>query len=512
MSRAVPTARKRGLTALGALGAAALLGTGGWIWYLGGRSAPADSPRPAASYVGRATCASCHESEAALWSGSHHDLALQEPTEEAVLGDFDGATLTHFGTTATFFERDGRLFARTESAGGDLADFEIAYTLGAHPLQQYLVEFPGGRYQALGIAWDSRPLSEGGQRWFHLYPDAEIGPDDPLHWTQPAHNWNYMCAECHSTGLQKGYDPVAKVYETTWSEIDVSCEACHGPGSSHVAWAEETARDGGVPTPGADGSWLSAGLADPDRGWAFGTAARVATRTAPLASNEEVETCAQCHARRAILEDGRVAGRPLMDTHEPSLLHEGLYYADGQILDEVYVYGSFAQSRMYRAGVTCSDCHDPHSLDLRATGNALCSRCHLASQYDAPSHHFHPAESPGAQCVECHMPERTYMVVDPRRDHSLGIPRPDLSQLVGSPTACNGCHTEESVEWAAQVLEGWFGSTAERRKHFGEAIHAGRIGGPGADTALVALALDGSEPAIARATALSLLSRYPGGL
>ena len=117
-------------------------------------------------------------------------------------------------------------------------EYRIDYTFGVYPLQQYLVAFPGGRFQALPLAWDARPKDQGGQRWFHLYPDEKIAHDDELHWTGINQNWNWMCADCHSTNLVRGYDLKTDSYHTTWSALNVSCEACHGPGSGHVAWAK----------------------------------------------------------------------------------------------------------------------------------------------------------------------------------------------------------------------------------------------------------------------------------
>ena len=141
-----------------------------------------------------------------------------------------------------------------------------------------------------------------------------------------------------------------------------------------------------------------------------------------------------------------------------ALLEPGLYHPDGQILEEVYVYGSFVQSRMHSAGVTCSDCHDPHALNVRSAGNALCSRCHQSAAYDTPAHHFHEPESTGASCVECHMPATTYMVNDPRRDHSIRVPRPHLSVQLGTPNACTDCHTDRSADWAAGFVDLWYES------------------------------------------------------
>ncbi len=460
-----------------------------------------------AVFVGRKTCAQCHQKEDQLWSGSHHDLAMQVASQKSVLGDFNNVRFTHFGVTSTFYKRDGKFMVRTDGPGGKLHDYEIKYTFGVYPLQQYLVEFPGGRLQALSIAWDSRPKSVGGQRWFHLYPDEKIAHDDVLHWTGLNQNWNHMCAGCHSTNLKKNYQPEQNRFHTTWSEINVSCEACHGPGSRHLAWAEQAENRGEPSKDGAQG--LVVRLKDRDGvHWTIDAGTGNAQRSVPAKWGIEIELCARCHSRRATISEDYAPGRSLHDTHLPALLEERLYHADGQIKDEVYVYGSFRQSKMYRTGVTCSDCHEPHSLKLRASGNAVCAQCHLPQKFDASSHHFHKPGSMGASCVECHMPAKTYMVVDPRRDHSIRIPRPDLSVKLDTPNACNQCHTDRSTTWAADAVQKWVGRTPKGFQNFAEALHAGRSGAPAAQQLLVRLAADDSAPNIARATALSQLGRY----
>ncbi|MFQ5992570.1 MAG: tetratricopeptide repeat protein, partial [Nitrospiraceae bacterium] len=386
--------------------------------------------------------------------------------------------------------------------------YEIAYTFGASPLQQYLIKFPGGRYQVLSIGWDSRPGEDGGQRWVHLYPDEKIPHDDELHWTGPNQNWNYMCANCHSTNLRQNYRLDQDLYETVWSEIDVSCEACHGPGSRHVDWARMNAL--GQDRAGEGHKGLEVHLSDPDHvTWLPDVNTGTAKRSSPRLSRAQVETCARCHSRRRVIDDDDVYGRPLLDTHRPSLLDAGLYHADGQILGEVYVYGSFLQSKMYRAGVTCSDCHEPHGLDVHAPGNALCTRCHEQTRFDTPKHHFHKPKSPGAMCVDCHMPERTYMVVDPRRDHSFRIPRPDLTEQIGTPNACTQCHTNRSARWAAEMVARWYGHERPEERDYGPTLQAGRDGVPEGGDALVKLAGDTNRPSIVRATALDLLDRFP---
>ncbi len=461
--------------------------------------------RMEASYVGRQTCAGCHAEQARLWQGSHHDLAMQEANEGTVLGDFLGAEFRKDGVVSRFFRQDGRYLVRTDGPDGGLADFEIKYTFGFTPLQQYLVELPGGRLQALSIAWDSRPKEQDGQRWFHLYPDEKIDYKDELHWTKRAQNWNYMCAECHSTNLQKNYDPARRTYRTAASEIDVACEACHGPGSDHVAWAE---RKPGFERIDVGTRGLTVRLNERQKiQWTIDPASGNAHRSIPRSSEREIQVCARCHARRAQLA-GDYRHGPLMDTHLPSLLQETLYQDDGQIEGEVYEYGSFLQSRMYAAGVTCSDCHEPHSLKLRVPGNGVCLQCHGQNKYDTEKHHFHAAGSGGTQCVNCHMPARTYMVVDPRRDHSFRVPRPDLSVRLGTPNACGNCHANKPARWAADKVRQWYGHDPKSYQNYAETLHAARTGATDAEARLLALLRDKDQPAIARASAAAELGHW----
>ena len=191
-----------------------------------------------AEFVRGQNCIGCHEAEGKLWSGSHHDRAMQIASSDTILGDFASASLTHFGVTSTFSRKGDEYVVTTEGPDGKPRDYTVAYTFGVYPLQQYLTAFPGGRYQVLPFGWDSRPKKEGGQRWFHLYPNEKITIGDPLHWTGMNHTWNYMCADCHSTNLRRNFDISSNTYKTSWTDINVSCEGCHGPGSRHVAWAK----------------------------------------------------------------------------------------------------------------------------------------------------------------------------------------------------------------------------------------------------------------------------------
>lgn len=463
-----------------------------------------EKPPKSPTYVGAQVCKTCHEPEFTAWSGSHHERAMQAATAATVLGNFADARFRHMGIESTFFKRGDKFMVRTDGPDGKLADYDIAYTFGVYPLQQYLIPFPGGRYQALPIAWDARPKDQGGQRWFHLQPTEKIDPKDPLHWTGRYQNWALQCAECHSTDLKKGYDAASDTYKTTYSEINVACEACHGQGSKHVDWAREAKQpyamhgDKGLPTLAT--RWNEA--------WKFPASdARFAVRDKP-ADPAGMNSCAACHARRATLSEARQAGAPLEDSHRLAMLTAPNYHADGQQREEVYVWGSFLQSKMYQNGVTCMDCHEPHAQKLRAEGNALCTRCHNAAEFDAPKHHRHLAGGKGAQCVTCHMPTQNYMVIHARQDHSLRVPRPDLSQSLGSPNACTQCHVDKKPAWAASAMDKWYGKTWRERPHYGPTLHAGETLGPRALPALLELATSPTAPAIVRATAATLAQPY----
>jgi len=486
-----------------------------WIAWFQLAHAPSSGPAAAlvasaASYVGAAACKGCHEAEYKAWQGSHHEQAMQAAGGATVLGNFSNVRFWRYGIETTFFRRDGRFMVRTDGADGKLADFEISHTFGVYPLQQYLVAFPGGRFQTLQIAWDSRPKEAGGQRWFHLQPDEKISHKDPLHWTGIYQNWAMQCAECHSTDLRKGYDATTRTYKTTYAEINVACESCHGQGSHHLEWAGRTK----APYGANEDKGLVRLASNWQSDWKMPSAdARSAVRTSP-ADPAGMNTCAACHARRSTLSEERQAGAPLEDSHRLAMLTPPNYHVDGQQREEVYVWASFLQSKMHQRGVTCMDCHEPHAQKLRAEGNALCTRCHAQASFDSPAHHRHAEGSKGAQCVNCHMPTQNYMVIHARQDHSLRIPRPDLSQTLGSPNACTQCHTERQPAWAASAMDQWYGTAWRARPHFGSVLHAAQSKGLAALPELLALAGDASVPAVVRATAATLAQplAHPGTL
>ncbi len=442
----------------------------------------------AQDYVGSNACIDCHQDEAAAWEGSHHALAWTEVEDGSVLADFDGTTFEHDGMTVSFELSSGQPLAEVTEKDGSVTLYPVHSVVGIEPLQQYLFETEPGRLQSFDVVWDTKI-----GRWYHLYPDQDLPPDDGLHWTGPYKNWNARCAECHATGFVKDYDGGTRQYASTQVEIGVGCEACHGPGSEHLEWTTGKTMTDGLNEYGFPMSW--------GRGQ----------------TEAEIQQCAGCHSRREALEDGNpLPGTAYHDAYNLAVLRPGLYHPDGQILDEVYVYGSFLQSKMYAKGVGCMDCHDAHRAELIADGNGVCTQCHspagnpefpsLALQdYDTPDHHYHPEESDGAQCKSCHMIERTYMGVDGRRDHSFRIPRPDLALGVD---ACTDCHSDKAQGWAADQIAAWYPASTQRGPHYGTAFSEAAAGQLDDPAALLAIAKDTNQPGIVRATALYLLQPF----
>lgn len=536
-----------------------------------------------AEYVGSQSCTECHAEQQKKFHGSHHDLAMQLANDKSVLANFDDVTLEHYGITSRMFKRNGQFLVQTEGPDGQLHDYTVKYVFGITPLQQYMVEFPDGQDQSSPTAsaskdqpvsrqpFSSQPLSSQlkalpriqvlpvcwnteKKEWFYLDPPdvhTRLDPRDDLHWTGIAQRWNTMCAECHSTNYRKNFQPAGMKsldehspetvnqvgsgigsYLSEFSEINVACESCHGPASIHVELAKKGTKH-----------WT--------RETGYGLAELKQT------AEQQIQSCAPCHSRRGIIYGDFQAGDDYFDHHQLSLLTWPTYYPDGQILDENYEWGSFAQSKMYHKGIRCTDCHDPHSASLKFQGNQVCTSCHQhpAAKYDSPSHHFHQPGSEGAQCVNCHMPSTTYMEVDGRRDHSLRIPRPDMSRLMNTPNACTGCHLKHenvdqdkrpqlvlyedwmrmardgdsqvaaeirrSNQWCDEACDRWYGQQRRREAHWGLALAAGQglLAANAAQSAdddaqttnmLVNLLKSRGEtaPFLARATALHVLLEH----
>src|SRR6187399_753998 len=427
-------------------------------------------------FIGEQSCKSCHAKQYDDWLRSDHFMAMQPPNDLTVKGNFNNVSFTADGVTSRFFKKDGKFFINTQGEDGRNYDYEVKYTFGFTPLQQYLVEFPGGKMQVPRVSWDTKR-----KKWFHQYAGQKINSHDWFHWTANSQNWNTMCASCHSTNLQKNYSIDSDSYHTTYSVINVSCESCHGAGKLHVDFVSSDEYKNGKKIRGYYLDKNSEQLA-------------------------QINTCAPCHARKSDISATLTKSGEIMDNYIPEIPTNEHFHADGQVNDEDYIYTSFLQSKMFHRGVKCSNCHNPHSGKILFAANQLCLQCH-AKKYDDPSHTFHAVGATASECKSCHMPGKIYMGNDLRHDHSFRVPRPDLSVKYGTPNACTNCHNDKPAQWAADAITIWFGP--ERKYHFAEDLIPGSKIEQGSEGHLIKLLGDTAVPNIVKATAAYYLGNLP---
>lgn len=426
-----------------------------------------------ARYMGSASCKECHSEAYEKWTHSNHALAERPITQEMDLDAFDPPKSFETPETKTDARLRQELFeVVTRGFNNNVEPYAIQRVIGNDPLRQFLVDGGAGRLQTLEVAYDPKA-----KEWFNVYGEEDRRPGEWGHWTGRGMNWNAMCAACHNTRVRKNYDPEKDAYHTTMAEMSVSCEACHGPMKSHVE------------------GWRSAKSSGSQY-----VDAEAETRSR-LAIERSMQTCGTCHSRRGELTGDFVPGDPFFDHYTLVIPDESeLYHADGQVADENYVYGSFMGSKMSAAGVKCMDCHDPHTSRTILPGNDLCMRCHTGSYPKSPkiepaSHTFHASTSEGSQCVNCHMPQTTYMQRHKRRDHGFTIPDPYLTVRYGTPNACNRCHTDQDANWSEKWVNAWYGEKMNRStRQRAEWIEMARSGNPDAMEPLLTLLKTETNP------------------
>jgi tetratricopeptide (TPR) repeat protein len=463
-----------------------------------------------AQYGGSESCQDCHAEEYALWKKSNHGQAerLVQPARDRE--DFDPPqTFMHDSQTSIAGWSNGVAIVTAIGLSRKPEAHAIARVIGNDPLLQYLVPFPGGRFQILEASYD--PHSN---QWFNANGEEDRQPGEWGHWTGRGANWNFMCASCHNTRLQKNYDEASDSYHTTMAEMTVGCEACHGPLRAHNDWQKKFGKSGAK---------------DPT--------------LVKLNHQEVLDNCGECHSRRAELTGDFVPGEDFSDEYDLDMVDgSDLYYTDGQIREEDYEYASFLGSRMHAAGVYCLNCHNPHTAKIRLPGNWICLQCHGGGNTNAPaidpvahSHHkvrgynadgklieadltkYNSKNFPetGGECVNCHMPQTPYMQRHWRHDHGFTSPDPLLTRELGLPNACNRCHQDKSVDWALDATQKWYGTNMDRllgtRRERTRAIARARAGDPAAIAPLLKL-LAGNENPYWRAAIVNQLepwSAYP---
>jgi len=448
-------------------------------------------------YAGDATCKACHATEHEKWTPSHHSMA-----ERPLVASLDDPafkperSFTH-GTQTTIARASANGGAEIVSLGfhNETKPYPIQRVIGHDPLRQFLVEGSNGRLHTMEACWDPKKLE-----WFNVYGNEDRKPGEWGHWTGRGMVWNTMCAACHNTRVRKNYDTTTDTFHTTMAQQTVSCEACHGPMKQHAMnyqsgkWKVESRKSDAAAPPG------------------YAT-----TNPKPGTKNQEqsVETCGMCHARRTELTGDFKPGDNFFDHHFLAIVDQSdIFYPDGQIRDEDYEFGPFYASRMHNAGVRCMDCHDPHTAKTILPGNNLCMRCHTQGGFpNAPvivpaQHTFHQPESTGSQCVNCHMPQTTYMQRHPRHDHGFTIPDPLLTKQFNIPNACNKCHQDKDTDWSLAAVDKWFGDKMNRRTRTRTTtIAKARRGDEDAREGLIALT-QGDEIPYWKASASLLLEHW----
>jgi len=438
--------------------------------------APADRPPlAAAAFAGSQKCQACHPQAFEVWSKSHHALAERavDPVRDKVV--FDPAREIKHGTqTSSAHVSDGKFELVTRGEGTIPQTYTPERVIGYAPLQQFVIPVSHGRFQISELAIDPEK-----KEWFDVFGAEDRQPGEWGHWSGRGMTWNSMCAACHNTFVQKNFDAAKDSYATTMAERSIGCESCHGPQAQHVAWQQQAVKP-----------------------------SRKEPGFKRLNGEQYFAVCGSCHARRSELTGDFVPGELFENHFSPVLPNETeTYFADGQVHDENFEYVSFLGSRMHGQGVRCTTCHEPHGGKLRAQGNALCLQCHNG-KIDPAEHSHHKPNSPGGNCVDCHMPQTAYMQRHLRRDHGMTIPDPQLTKEHGVPNACNRCHLDKKVEWAAEAVEKWYGAKMQRPTQIRARVIANaRAGAPDAFDPLLKLAREEIDP-FWKAVAADLLGHF----
>jgi tetratricopeptide (TPR) repeat protein len=473
--------------------------------YAPSRSGPAsaDEKKVFAEYGGSASCKKCHRAIYATWKDSNHGLAERQPIPAMDERAFNPPRTFQYGSQETSVSQtNGRYEIRTLGSSNTYEQFPVERVIGNDPLRQFLVKFPGGRFQATEAAYDPHR-----NEWFNVYGSEDRKPGEWGHWTGRGMNWNSMCASCHNTRLRKNYDEASDSYRTTMAESTVSCESCHGPLKAHNEWQKQ-----------------------------FGKSGKKDPSVAKFNPQQTLENCAYCHSRRGELTGDFKPGDHYLDHARLTIVDAtDTFYPDGQVHDEDYEFTAFLGSKMHMRGVTCMDCHNPHSAKTNLPGNALCMRCHNGSYANSPiidpvshSHHkvfgydangaslaidltsYKPKEikETGGECVNCHMPQTAYMQRHWRHDHGFTIPDPLLTKELGVPNACNRCHQDKDADWAQKQCEKWYGDKMGRpSRQRAQIIAAAREGQSKAEDGLLKL-FTAEQNSYWRAVAAGLLQPW----
>lgn len=422
-------------------------------------SQPAGDDIAFSDFLGSEACASCHPKEFKVWEESTHGRAGGDPEPSRVIGKFDGQTLAFRDATVKPFRKNGAYVFQFQPENLPPAEYRVdALVGGGHMLgggsQTYFSEFPDGTLRFLPFDY-----IKGEQVWFgetkenkgwipitrslSMHDLSEFPPTRVL----GAHAYLDNCQECHGSQIQVSFNKEEKKYDTKYVSLSINCESCHGPGKKHVELMTS---------------------ARPDTLQDIGMRA-----LATLSKNESLDVCFQCHALKDGLQQGFLNGKKLDEYYSTKLpmLGTNPYHPDGRIKAFGYQQNHLASACYIDGSMTCVDCHDPHSQGYRDIfGKVLanpfddgqCTDCHPSKGLNPTAHSKHAVDSPGNNCVNCHMPYLQHQAMGnqlrfSRSDHTIPIPRPAFDAAQGIESSCQKCHRDKSLESLEATMKEWYG-------------------------------------------------------
>ena len=490
---------------------------------------------------------------------------MTKPIAEAtVVGEFTSdRNFTDHGRSYQFSRPGGRPTLTVSYGGGKPETFAVSYTLGAKRYQGYLSTLPDGRIYVLPAFWHVES-----RRWVDW---KEITPiPDGAHDLRQI--WNTNCFNCHATNLAQGFDVASKRYTSTWTEMGIGCEACHGPGKPHVELMEAWEKDP-ASKPAYDNSASNRQLGS--------ILKTFSPRSAP--PRQVFDTCAYCHGNKQNVFLGFGGGDRYEDFALPYLIsapipendYQGEFWPDGRP-NRFNRPQALTVSGCFKAGeIACTNCHvahgsrNPFSLKLNITqgrnGDLLCTQCHQVrrvtagatgatgarrSRLGAPvadcptprqraaaapalpkaaaprkdaavpwpnaaieAHTYHRAASAGSRCIGCHMSDVNWRLLIRRRDHTFQPPVPETTVAFGVPNACTTCHDDRTPEWAARQMDQWWGD-GERRAasaRLADTMYRAGSGDASVLPDLARLAVDRSQGVLIRASAVEFMEQLALG-
>lgn len=436
-------------------------------------------------YVSSGTCRACHPRQYDTWRGSFHRSMTRVAAPETVRGDFSRQTVTAQGLLYRLERRGDEFWVETDEfwkpAPSDRPPNRvwrrIRMVTGSHHMQVYwFASGEGRKLEQLPIIY----LFEA-RRWIPREAAFLMPPAEGVR--VESGRWNDTCINCHATHGQPRLLENGRI-DSEAAELGIACEACHGPAKPHVVdnhdpWRRyERHLDGGAQPTITQPARLDAALSSQVCGQCHSISILPGERFAaweidgsPYRPGQDLElTFAQ-------IRYSRPESTQYLKEHMPGFL-ENRFWSDGTVRVSGREYNGLIESPCFVKGrgsrqMSCLSCHTMHQAEEdhrpRAAwtddqlapgrdGDEACLQCHAQQIRDVAAHTHHAAASSGSRCYNCHMSYTTYGLLKAIRSHRIDSPTVQSSLATGRPNACNQCHLDRTLDWAAGYLHEWYGT------------------------------------------------------